>query len=57
MLKPDYAINNQEGLIEVYCCECENHIHSVPYNRTKSVEVQLLGLTLLCGECLPDDEY
>ena len=57
MLRPDYAINNQEGLIEVYCCECENHIHSIPYNRTKSVEVQLLGLKLLCGECLPDDEY
>lgn len=55
MIKPDYVINNHEGLIEVYCSSCENHIHSVLYNHTKAVEVQLLGLKLICGECLPED--
>ncbi|CAL9978240.1 hypothetical protein VPHD148_0211 [Vibrio phage D148] len=49
----DFAVNNQEGLLEVYCDECERHMQSIPINRTKPYEEQVPDKSI-CFECDPE---
>lgn len=53
----DFAVNGQEGLLEVYCNRCETHVDSIPINHSKPYEDQVpdVNLCFSCKEELDED--